>query len=89
LYNAGLYNPEVLAALPKLTGLTRLSVEIEDVATTSEFVEAVCQFTRLRELDVLLPAGELPTALMQLTTLEALTSLSLDRNADTTIRLSR
>ena len=85
LYNVGLYNPEVLAALPKLTGLTRLSVEIEDDATTFEFVEAVCQFTRLRELDVFLPAGELPTALMHLTTLEALTSLSLDRNADTTI----
>jgi hypothetical protein len=77
LYDAGLYNTEVLTPLRGLSGLYTLSLENEGVMTV--FVDAVCQLTRLRELELNLldTFGVLPPALLQLTMLQALTNLTL------------
>jgi hypothetical protein len=72
-------NAELLATLPKLSGLTGLSLclGIGDASVASEGVGVVCQLTRLRQL-YLKHGSEAEGLLLQLTQLQQLTCLSYD-----------
>jgi hypothetical protein len=71
-----LCNAEQLTPLSRLSGLTRLSLNLPDGPGLDSATQSVCQLTGLRALDVKMPrTAEAARLLLQVTQLQQLTSL--------------